>query len=63
MILLGPPGCGKGTAAPKIKERLGLAHLATGDLLREAIAAGTELGKQASVIMADGKLVPDDLVI
>lgn len=63
VILLGPPGCGKGTQAPIIKEKLGLAHVATGDLLREAVSQGTELGKKADGIMKAGGLVPDELVI
>jgi adenylate kinase len=63
MILIGPAGSGKGTQAPEIRDTLCLCHLATGDMLRDAVAAGTELGKKAAGIMAAGELVPDELVI
>ena len=63
LIILGAPGAGKGTQAILIAHRYKLAHIATGDLLREAARAGTELGKQAQVFMTDGKLIPDDIVI
>jgi adenylate kinase len=63
LVLLGPPGAGKGTQAQRIKSRYDLAHLSTGDLLREAVAEGTELGRQAKDIMAAGRRVPDDLII
>jgi len=63
LVLLGPPGAGKGTQAERIKSRYGLAHLSTGDMLREAVAEGTEVGRQAKDIMAAGRLVPDDLII
>jgi adenylate kinase len=63
LVLLGPPGAGKGTQAERIKTRYGLAHLSTGDMLREAVAAGTEVGRQAKAIMDAGRLVPDDVMI
>ena len=63
VVLLGPPGCGKGTQAERLKVREGLLHLSTGDLLRAAVAAGTPLGRRAKPLMEAGKLVPDDLVI
>jgi adenylate kinase len=62
LVLLGPPGAGKGTQAARLKERYGVAHLSTGDMLREAVAAGTEIGKEAESIMARGQLVPDELI-
>jgi adenylate kinase len=63
IILVGPPGSGKGTQAPKIKDHLCLCHLATGDLLRNAVAKGTAIGKQAKSIMEAGELVPDKMVV
>jgi len=63
IILLGPPGCGKGTQAKKISEKYGLAHVSTGDLLRKAAAEKTEIGLKAKEYMDNGKLVPDKLVI
>ncbi|KAI0016657.1 adenylate kinase-like protein [Xylariomycetidae sp. FL0641] len=63
MILIGPPGAGKGTQAPKIKERFSCCHLATGDMLRSQVAAKTPLGKEAKKIMDAGGLVSDDIVI
>jgi adenylate kinase len=62
LVLLGPPGAGKGTQAARLKERYGIAHLSTGDMLREAVAAGSEVGREAKGIMAEGRLVPDDLI-
>src|SRR3954470_21072349 len=63
LILLGPPGAGKGTQASRLTEDFGLPYIGTGDLLREHTAEGTELGTQASEYMDRGDLVPDGLVI
>ena len=63
LILLGAPGAGKGTQADFIKAALKVPVISTGNLLREAIAQGTELGRQAKSYMDGGKLVPDDLII
>jgi adenylate kinase len=63
LILFGPPGAGKGTHGPKIEEMLKIPQLSTGDMLREAVSAGTEVGKKASAIMKAGGLVSDDIVI
>jgi adenylate kinase len=63
MILLGPPGAGKGTQAEQLVADYGLIHVSTGDMLRGAVAAGTELGQQAQAFMNRGELVPDELVI
>lgn len=62
VILLGPPGAGKGSQALLIKEKMKIAHISTGDLLRENIKNQTELGKKAKVFMDAGQLVPDDLI-
>ena len=61
-VFFGPPGAGKGTQAPKIKEEYCLCHLSTGDMLREAVKAGTEMGRKAKAVMDAGKLVGDDIV-
>jgi adenylate kinase len=62
IILLGPPGAGKGTQAKRIAEHYGIPQISTGDILRDNVQRGTELGLQAKVVMARGELVPDDLV-
>jgi adenylate kinase len=63
VVFLGPPGAGKGTQAQALARERGLAHIATGDMLRSAIAAGTPLGARAKAYYDGGELVPDDLVI
>jgi adenylate kinase len=63
LLLLGPPGSGKGTQAKRLSAARGWPQLSTGDMLRAAIAAGTELGKKAKLFMDQGSLVPDEVVI
>ena len=63
LLFLGPPGAGKGTQAKLLATALGIPHISTGDMLRSAVAAGTDLGRRAESIMAAGDLVPDDLVV
>lgn len=63
VILIGPPGCGKGTQSPILKDEYCLCHLATGDMLRSAVAAKTPLGLKAKEAMDKGELVSDDLVV
>lgn len=63
LVLIGPPGVGKGTQAALLVERLGLLHLASGDIFRSEITAGTELGLKAKAFMDRGELVPDDVTI
>ena len=63
LIFLGPPGAGKGTQAARIEAAYEIPQLSTGDMLRAAVAAGTETGRQAKDIMARGDLVPDDVVV
>lgn len=63
IIIFGAPGSGKGTQSAKLVEKYGLKHLSTGDILREEIKGGTELGKLADSYMSKGQLVPDELVI
>lgn len=62
IVLIGPPGAGKGTQAARLTQQLGIPHLSTGDMLREAVRLQTELGMQAAPYMKAGKLVPDTLV-
>jgi adenylate kinase len=63
LILLGPPGAGKGTQAKMLKEKFRIPQISTGDILRQAVKDNTELGVQAKSFMDSGKLVPDDVVI
>jgi adenylate kinase len=63
LLVLGPQGAGKGTQAKRIAAEYGIPHIATGDMFRAAIAAGSELGKQVEPILASGKLVPDEITI
>lgn len=63
LVLMGPPGAGKGTQASRLAESEGICKISTGDLLREAVAGSTELGRRAEGYMKAGELVPDDLVL
>src|SRR5579872_6882828 len=63
LILLGPPGAGKGTQAKLIAKRFGVPHLSTGDMFRDAVARGTATGRIAKPIMESGRLVPDEIVV
>jgi adenylate kinase len=63
LVLLGAPGAGKGTQAALLSQKLRLAHIASGDLFRQALSKGTELGKQAKIYMEQGKLVPNEITI
>ncbi len=63
VVFLGPPGAGKGTQAERLKKEYNFYHISTGDILREAVSRGTELGKIAKKYMDEGKLLPDDLIV
>lgn len=63
LVLLGPPGAGKGTQAKEITKRYNIPHISTGDILRDNIKRGTDLGKKAKEYMDSGSLVPDDIVV
>ncbi|MCR4392158.1 MAG: adenylate kinase [Candidatus Acetothermia bacterium] len=63
VVLLGPPGAGKGTLAARLSQELGLLHLSTGDVLRDEVARGTELGRLAQGYMSRGELVPDEVIL
>lgn len=63
IILIGPPGAGKGTQAQNLVTTFGIPHISSGDMLREAVRSGTELGKKADAVMKLGQLVPDEVVI
>jgi len=63
LVLLGPPGSGKGTQSPRLVNHFHVCHLATGDMLRAAVEAKTEIGVKAKKLMDEGQLVPDDLVV
>jgi adenylate kinase len=63
LLFIGPPGAGKGTQAGKVAARLGIPHISTGDMFRDHVARGTELGKKVEAIMAAGDYVPDEVTV
>jgi adenylate kinase len=63
LLFIGPPGAGKGTQATRVAQHLGVPHISTGDMFRDQVSAGTDLGRQVDVIMKSGEYVPDELTV